>query len=359
MNRSFRFVVSGLCAAGVAVMPACTHMPNGNKAFSSFEQCMVANGIGSAVVGVGVGVVTTKLGAGSRGGIAAGLLTAGGALILSWQRCAAVYAVSHHEAAPDAASATAIAPVARPSLVIDTLSVRAGRPGQDLQTTVRYRLLLQDAHAKDVPVREVRVFRLPRMALDAQGRAVYTTAAGQPMFDKQGRPLLVGAPVDPDTLAWQDHPFPSDIVAQQGSRRADGMLPTVAEMSPGMPYRLRFELEAAGLRDAREVTFEFQPPGKGEFRQFDAAPPAAVRQTEAADTAAVAAPMPVLTVARATKLFDRQGRANGGGSGNVLAQLPVGARLEQVAPSQQGWMQVRTPAGTAGWARVDDLKGAP
>jgi hypothetical protein len=116
----------------VTYLASCTHMPSGQKAFDTFEQCIAAN-LGLATAGgFAIGALGKSLAkqiTGDRGTVNAVAVSAGVAAAVmigmtAWRKCAAVYNTSEPIAQPTSAQPPPAVQRRRPGLSLDKLDVR-------------------------------------------------------------------------------------------------------------------------------------------------------------------------------------------------------------------------------------------
>jgi DMSO reductase anchor subunit len=107
--RLFRRMTASV--ALLAYLASCTHLPSGQKAFDSFDQCIAANLGLAAVGGVAIGALgkaLTKQITGDKNtqnavGVSAGVAAAVMIGLTAWRKCAAVYNTSEPSAQPASA----------------------------------------------------------------------------------------------------------------------------------------------------------------------------------------------------------------------------------------------------------------
>lgn len=272
-----RHTTAVMLAALSLSFPACTTIPGGTKAFGSFGECMAANAAGVGAVTVLLDKLLLKENKSGRPVLLAAALAT---VALAWQKCGTAYqSISNTEVKTRDEAEREKRHTAGDKVVrIDDLRLTAGAPGQDLQSAIRYTVLSDDPGKKDIPVKETRIVRIPRL-VEREGTLYFADARDQPLTGADGRPIPVhgSASYDPDQLSYADVVLPADVVVRQGVRKADGLLPIPDDSRlQGLPCRFRFEVEAEGLRSEKELAFRFRRPGEAPARFNASAEPHAV-----------------------------------------------------------------------------------
>src|SRR5207249_4196626 len=120
--RMARRITAGVVLA--TYLASCTHMPTGQKAFDSFEQCIAANlgiaaGGGAAIGALGAAFarqITGDRSTAQKVGVTAGVAAAVMIGLTAWKKCAAVYNTSERVAQAPTAPPPAAAQRRRPGL---------------------------------------------------------------------------------------------------------------------------------------------------------------------------------------------------------------------------------------------------
>jgi len=358
-----RLTAAALLGAMLAAMStSCTHNPITNKPIAdTFEGCMGVN----TGLAIGLGFLVGKLTENKGAGVA----TALGTLLVAWHKCAQVHqkVVNTEEKSREEIQRGG---ASGPALRIDQLTLTVGTPGEDINSTARYTVLVNDPAKKDIPVRETRTILVPRVVQDAKGQLYYADAQDKPLLDTVGRPMPVNGKTrhDPDALVYKDYAFPVENVVKQGMRKADGLLPTPKDIPDSLPYRFHFVVEAEGQRAEKEVAFRFGKPGQ-------TAATFGARETPHVTTTTPATAKAPSASARSN---EAQPESAGGWSGSAMrsalretpggktiAQVPAGTLLVVVEGAADGakdakasnWVRVRTESGAVGWLRRTEIKG--
>lgn len=334
--------------AAATLLASCATQPMGdNKGkpiFESFQQCMVANGVGA----VAVGVLANKL----TGNKAVGVAAAAATLFVAWKACGQAHqrVTVKDERGRDAlvGSDPRFRTQGASVLTLDELEVSAPKAGEDITTRYRFGYTSPDAARKDIPARE---------------RFVY----------------MAGFTNDKGGQEFKEVEFQRDFVIQQGQRRHEHAVPSDASFGQFKPWKLRYQLEVDGRCLETEATFEVNgsTPGRAgparpcttpitaaatgskDASAAPAAPQSAARADAPAAAAAntAAAPVASARLARALRLQDRPaGKAIGKG-------LAAGAtvRILETSAVTSGnrsvnWVRVQPETGDAGWTLDSNLK---
>lgn len=334
--------------AAATLLASCATQPMGdNKGkpiFESFQQCMVANGVGA----VAVGVLANKL----TGNKAVGVAAAAATLFVAWKACGQAHqrVTVKDERGRDAlvGSDPRFRGQAGSVLTLDELEVSAPKAGEDITTRYRFGYTSPDAARKDIPARE---------------RFVY----------------MAGFTNDKGGQEFKEVEFQRDFVIQQGQRRHEHAVPSDASFGQFKPWKLRYQLEVDGRCLETEAMFEVNgAPGRaGPARPCTtpitaapaaatggkdvsaAAAPSAARADAPAVTAANAAAAPAASarLARALRLQDKPaGKAIGkglaaGATVHILETSAVTSGSRSV-----NWVRVQPETGDAGWTLDSNLK---
>ena len=316
---------------------------------------------------IGLGFLVGKL-TESKG---AGVATALGTMLIAWQKCAQVHQKvvnteekSRAEMQPGGATGSA--------LRIDQLALTVGPLGQDINSVVRYTVLANDPAKKDIPVRETRTIRVPKVVQDTQGRLFYADAQNKQLLDAAGKPMPVDSTVryDPNILVYDDDvSLHVDNVVKQGMRKADGLLPTPKDIPDSLPYRFRFVVEAEGQRAEKEVGFRFAKPGQaaasfGAQEKPSSASPTSPHVSKQAPSVAHKADIPPESAGGWSGSASRRAYLRKTPGGKTSAQVVAGTLLvvEDAAEGAKdaktsNWVRVRTETGAVGWLRKAEIKG--
>jgi hypothetical protein len=287
---------------------SCTHLPSGQKAFNSFDECMAAN-IGLAGLGgLGAGLLTaaiTKSVTGNKkaataAGIAVGVASALGIGLSAWKKCAAVYSTSE----PIVTQATPAQVQARrnPGLNLDTVAVAVeGKDDTPPTPTFQFSYAAQDAATKDIKAQFRHKVEIVRFKAQADESVVIVDSQDRPIMEDGEAVLLYNAhKIKRDRLAWVaiaeegKDDYVEDVVIQQGNSqkfRHKLMLPSREQLPLPIPVPMRYgvTVDVAGQKVAKSVDFLILP--SEDRPKVYTASGAAIRTASAAP-AAPAAPTP-------------------------------------------------------------------
>lgn len=324
--------------ATAALLSSCATQPMGdNKGkpiFESFQQCMVANGVGAVVIGV----LANKLTGSKAVGVAAAAVT----LFAAWKACGQAHqkVTVKDERGRDAllGSDPRFRGQGGAVLTLDELEVSAPKAGEDITSRYRFAYTSPDAARKDIPAKE---------------RFVY----------------MAGFTNDKGAQEFKEVEFQRDFVIQQGQRRHEHAVPSDASFGQFKPWKLRYQLEVDGRCLETEASFDVgsNTPGRaGPARPCTSATAAgaapapaatgakgmatAPSAAPAANTAptAAAAPAAEATLVRALRLQDKPGGVL------VGKNLPKGTPVRIIDTSQ-----LKTGARPVDWVRVQPVNGEP
>ncbi|MEF8728176.1 MAG: hypothetical protein V5B34_08180 [Accumulibacter sp.] len=206
-------VVATVMALGS--MTACAPITNAvRKTTNSFAECMAMGGVGSAVLGLAIGVVAGS----GEAGIVAGLA----GMLATWATCAESWKQVESSSVGNrdqALAKTRRRPVAPLEVTIEHFSISASKPGEDLVVDSGYVVLSNDADRKDIQLKTTWKFWIP--ATTADNKVIYP--------------------------ALQTVNFANDVTAQQGKRMDGGKLPTPAQIPGNPPWYVMYSVEGDGL----------------------------------------------------------------------------------------------------------------
>ena len=246
-----KFLTVGLAVSVCVPLTSCTVNPITNEKFASFGSCVATNILMSTLGGVAGRKILVETGV--KTATANTIAVAGTVLVAysAWQKCAQSFQEVKYSDEVARAAMPRVgpnAPESLPGIRIDELSVVATKWGEPLVTTARYTLLSADPNKVDIPVVEKRTF----------------ASLTQPDIP----------PAD----------FQNKIIANQGSRTANGKLdtpPDLAADSPNGPYKFTFEVQADGMTASKDVQYFFD--GK-KYSAIISAPVTAGSHTAKKDT---------------------------------------------------------------------------
>lgn len=335
--------------AAATLMASCATQPMGDSKgkpiFESFQQCMVANGVGA----VALGVLANKI----TGNKAVGVAAAAATLFLAWKACGQAHqrVTVKDERGRDAlvGSDARFRGQGASVLTLDELDVAAPKAGEDITTRYRFGYTSPDAARKDIPAKE---------------RFVY----------------MAGFTNDKGAQEFKEVEFQRDFVIQQGQRRHEHAVPSDASFGQFKPWKLRYQLEVDGRCLETEATFEVNSgtPGRAGPARPCAVPitPAATAGAKDASPAAAAAAAPQsagraaassapaatpeAAPARLARALRLQDKPAGKAIGKSLAAGATVRILETTAVTSGNrsvnWVRVQPDGGDAGWTLDSNLK---
>ena len=404
-------VVRRLTASVVLLtyLASCTHMPSGQKAFNTFEECIAAN-LGLATAGgLAIGALGKSLARQITGDTRAQnavAVTAGTAAavmigLTAWRKCAAVYNTS--EPIAQTASAPTPPPAAvqrqRPGLELERLQVRVeGTENDPPIPEFDFTYIAEDSAAKDIKARFRHKVEIVRFKADDKDKLILADDRGETLRDNSGRPIPLEAAMrmPRERLHWVTiaeegkDDYVEDVIIQQGQRasfRHKLQIPPRAQLPLPLPVPMRYTVtvEADQFKSTRTVDFALL--GTGERpKRFSAAiaqgnrQPAPVAAAPAVST--VAAPVAAPAVAQAeeprltpivaegfvaTHMLKRgvpvydEATAKRKSTGRLNKDTPV--RIEEhteftVSNKPVEWVKVVTRSGTGGWLQASELTEA-
>ncbi len=393
----------------VTYLASCTHMPSGQKAFDTFEQCIAAN-LGLATAGgFAIGALGKSLAkqiTGDRGTVNAVAVSAGVAAAVmigmtAWRKCAAVYNTSEPIAQPTSAQPPPAVQRRRPGLSLDKLDVRVEGTENDPpipEFDITY--VAEDAAAKDIKARFRHKVEIVRFKADDNDRLILADAAGETLHDGSGRPIPLEAAMrmPRERLHWVTiaeegkDDYVEDVVIQQGIRagyRHKLQIPPRAQLPLPLPVPMRYTVtvEVEQFKSARAVDFALLGTGerpkrfsavadRGSERQAPPAPPQAAQQAAPPPAAPIApaapaprteepkaAPAAAATFAathvlkRGVPVYD-EATAKRKSVGRLNKNTPV--RVEErtefkINNRTVEWVKVVTRTGAGGWLQGSEL----
>jgi hypothetical protein len=290
-------------------LASCTHLPTGEKAFKSFDECVGANMALAGLGGIGAGVLTaaiTRQVTGSKStaraaGVAVGIASAVGIGMTAWKKCAAVYSTS--EAVAPAGGAPARRP-ATAGLSMDALSVAVeGDENAPPVPAFEFSYAAPDPALKDIKAKFRHKVEIVRFKAQEDESIVVVDASDQPITEG-GKPILLqdAHKQRRDRLAWvaiaEDgrDDYVEDVVIQQGARqrfRHKLLMPNREQLPLPLPVPMRYgvTVEVGTQKVTRNVDFTLLQ-GSARPRTFAASGGAAVAaaSTELPPTASATAP---------------------------------------------------------------------
>ena len=390
----------------VAYLASCTHMPSGQKAFDTFEQCIAAN-LGLATAGgFAIGALGKSLAkqiTGDRGTANAVAVSAGVAAAVmigmtAWRKCAAVYNTSEPIAKPTSAQPPPAVQRRRPGLSLDKLDVRVeGTENDPPIPEFDITFVADDAAAKDIKARFRHKVEIVRFKADDNDRLILADAAGETLRDGSGRPIPLEAAMrmPRERLHWVTiaeegkDDYVEEVIIQQGIRagyRHKLQIPPRAQLPLPLPVPMRYTVtvEVEQFKSARTVDFALLGTGerpkrfsavaeqRGGERQASpaapqAAPPAAAPSAPVAPAPRVeepkAAPAATPTFAathvlkRGVPVYDEATvKRKSVGRLNKNTPVRVEERTEfRINNRAVEWVKVVTRTGAGGWLQASEL----
>ena len=397
LHHPLRRLLAGVVL--VAYVAGCTHMPSGQKAFDSFEQCIAGN-LGLATAGgIALGAlgkalarqVTGDSGVQNRVAAAAGVAGAVMIGLTAWRKCAAVYSKSEPVAQTVSYAAPPPAPAERrrPGFQFDRLDVRVeGTDNDPPIPEFEFVYTSDDAAARDIKAQFRHKVEIVRFKSDDNDQLILADASGGTMLEG-GRPIpLANAMRMPrDRLAWisiaEDgrDDYIEDVVIQPSrpsTFRHRLQVPPRAQLPIPLPVPMRYTVtvEAAGQKAARSVDFALLTTGERPRRFSSSAVPGSADRGPASPSlapVAAPAPAPVRAEERATaasKAFEVTHSARRGVPLYDQANVPrksiarisrgegihVEERLEvQTNNRPVQWIKVVTEDGKSGWLPASEV----
>lgn len=393
----------------VTYLASCTHMPSGQKAFNTFEECIAAN-LGLATAGgLAIGALGKSLARQITGDTRAQnavAVTAGTAAavmigLTAWRKCAAVYNTSEPIAQP--ASVPPAPPAAvqrrRPGLNLDRLEVRVeGTENDPPIPEFDFTYIAEDSAAKDIKARFRHKVEIVRFKADDNDKLILADDRGETLRDNSGRPIPLEAAMrmPRDRLHWvtiaEDgkDDYVEDVIIQQGQRAAFRhklQIPPRAQLPLPLPVPMRYTVtvEADQFKSARTVDFALLGTGGRPKRFSAAAAPGSSQPAAAVAAPAVATPAPSSPAtpaaraddpARAAPAAERfvathmlkrgvpiydEATAKRKSTGRLNKDTPV--RIEEhteftMNNKSAEWVKVVTRSGTGGWLQASELTEA-
>ena len=401
MNHWFRRSIAGIVV--VTYIAGCTHMPSGQKAFDSFEQCIAAN-LGLATAGgLAIGAlgkalarqVTGDRGTQDRVAAAAGIGAAVMIGLSAWKKCAAVYNRSEPVVQPVAATPPPAAPAQRRrGVLFERLDVRVeGSENDPPVPEFDFVYTADDPAAKDIKAIFRHKVEIVRFKTDENDQLVLADASGETLKDSSGRPIpLANAVRMPrERLSWVTiaeegrDDYIEDVVIQQGGRstfRHRLQVPPRAQLPIPLPVPMRYTVtvEVEGSRAARTVDFALLSTGERPRRFASSVAPGSGPADRPAAPASAAVPVsapstptvpvkaddakpasqafePSHTARRSVPLYDHANaprksvaRVNRGQHVSVDERMDVQTNNRPVQ-----WVRVVTDDGKSGWMPASEL----
>ncbi|CAN5399864.1 hypothetical protein BH11PSE11_BH11PSE11_14490 [soil metagenome] len=373
----------------IAFTVSCTHMPSGEKAFKTFDECVASNLALATLGGVGIGALAgafTKQATGSSSagrtvGAAAGIAAGAMIALTAWRKCAAVYNTSEavpqqggHQQAP-------LPPPAqrKPRLSLDKLDVRVEGSENDAPIPeFNFSFFSENPSAKDIKAQFRHKVEIVRFTAGDGDKLVLADAQGNPMSEG-GRqiPLENASRMSRDRLNWvtiaEDgkDDYTEDVIIQQGQRttyRHKLQVPPRAQLALPLPVPMRYSLtvQAEGMKSSRTVDFALLPTSDRPKRY--AAAGAVSSGESSSDTAiatrglsdkssSAASGASYVTKSRASLFSDTSPKRR------VVASLKPGTKVSisnrseiKAGGSSVEWAQVVPESGAGGWLPMSELK---
>lgn len=406
--RPFRRLTASVVL--LAYVASCTHLPSGQKAFDSFDQCIAGNlGIATAG-GLAIGALGKSLAKKITGdrtaqnviAVSAGAAAAVMIGMTAWRKCAAAYSTSEPVALPASGAAPpAAAQRRRPGLNLDRLEVHVeGTENDPPQPEFDFTYVAEDAAARDIKARFRHKVEIVHFKADDNDRLILADERGEAQRDSAGRPIPLEAAIrmPRERLHWVTiaeegrDDYVEDVVIQQGHRasfRHKLQVPPRAQLPLPLPVPMRYTVtvEVDQFKSARTVDFALlgtgerpkrfvaQAPHGGGERAPATAPPRSVPATPAprAEETRAAPPAPVVpppaaaapseafaathAVKRGVPIYD-EASARRKSVGRLTKDTPV--RVEERTQLKTGtrtveWVKVVSRTGTAGWLQAIEL----
>ncbi|CAG0967108.1 hypothetical protein MYXO_01088 [Myxococcaceae bacterium] len=376
----------------VAQVAACTHMPSGEKAFKSFDECVAANLGLAAVGGIAIGALAaaiTRQGTDHRRtsntvGVAAGIAATVMIGMVAWRKCAAVYSTSEVVAPPPAqpaqpAATPAAPPQRRKGLSVDRLDVQV--EGNDETPPVpEFAFTYGDENpaTKDIKAKFRHKVEIVRFKALDDDRLVLADANDKPVLDASGQPIGLDQAINMprDRLHWVTiaeegkEDYVEDVVIQQGrsaTYRHKLQIPPRKQLPLPLPVPMRYRLtvQVGDLKATRNVDFallraqdrpkRFSAAGG---QASNAATPVATRNVPAEASKPAEKDFAGTHVTkRAVAVYNRP-NAPRKALGNLPVKAPV--RVEEEKEIKVGgkavkWVKVSSKAGPTGWLAASEL----
>ena len=401
-SHPVRRMVAGLVL--ISYVAGCTHMPSGQKAFDSFDQCIAANlGIATAG-GVAIGALSKALARQITGdtslqnkvGVTAGVAAAVMIGLTAWRKCAAVYNKS--EAVVQTAAAAAPPPTAaqrrRPGVNFDRLDVRVeGTENDPPIPEFEFVYTAEDSAAQDIKAMFRHKVEIVRFKADENDKLVLADASGEALRGSDGKPIPLenAMRMSRERLSWVTiaeegkDDYVEDVVIQQGKRstyRHRLQVPPRAQLPIPLPVPMRYTVtvEAERHQSARTVDFALLTTGERPKRFAAAAaaagssgtpergmaPPAAASPaasgtaTRSEDVKPISTPQAfegTHSVRRGVPIYDQPnlprksvGRLNRGVPVRVEERTEVSTNGRGVE-----WMRIATEDGKSGWVPANEI----
>jgi hypothetical protein len=400
----------GFAASLIAVhVVSCTHLPTGEKAFKTFEECVGANLALAGLGGVGAGVLAgalTKSITGSKSaarnvGVAVGIASAVGIGMTAWKKCAAAYSTS--ESVAPAGSPPPRRP-ASAGLTLEALTVAVeGNEETPPVPAFEFSYAAPEPALKDIKAKFRHKVEIVRFKAQEDESIVVVDGNDQPITEG-GKPILLqdAHKQRRDRLAWvaiaEDgrDDYVEDVVIQQGARqrfRHKLLMPSREQLPLPLPVPMRYgvTVEVGAQKVSRNVDFVLLQ-GSARPRTFASGGGAARAEatTEAPETVAAApTPAPAVPLSPAPAGGDSRTaapvaapttRALGapvsggarmkrrvfifddfGAKRKPLAQLAaktpvtIVERITPSGPKPIAWVRISTAAGQTGWVQAAEV----
>ena len=308
----------------LAYLASCTHLPSGQKAFDSFEQCIAGNLGLAAAGGVAVGALgkaLVKQVTGDRNtqnavGVTAGVAAAVMIGLTAWRKCAAVYntsePIAQSASAPPPPPLPAAAERRSPGLNLSRLEVRVeGSENDPPIPEFDFAYVAADAAAKDIKARFRHKVEIVRFKADDNDKLILADAKGDTLRDSAGKtiPLEAAVRMPRDRLHWVTiaddgkDDYVEDVIIQQGQRasyRHKLQIPPRAQLPLPLPVPMRYSVtvEVDLFKSALAVDFTLLNTGERPKR-FAAAVAASVVERATAISPPAPAPAPVAPAPKA------------------------------------------------------------
>lgn len=387
-----RGVAASLIVAQVA---ACTHMPSGEKAFKSFDECIAANLGLAAVGGIAIGALAaaiTRQGTDHRGtsnavGVAAGIAATVMIGMTAWRKCAAVYSTSEVVAPPPQqpaapAGTPSAPPQRRKGLALDRLDVKV--EGNDESPPVpefSFNYGDDNPTAKDIKAKLRHKVEIVRFKALDDDRLVLADASDKPVLDASGQPIPLEQAINMprDRLHWVTiaeegkDDYVEDVIIQQGpsgTYRHKLQIPPRKQLPLPLPVPMRYRLtvQVGELKATRHVDFallraqdrpkRFSAAGGSQASAAPAGVGTRAIASEPGKTQAADKDFAATHVTKRTVTLYNQAATPRKSVGSL--QMKTEVRIEgeteiKVSGKAVKWVKVKNQKGVSGWLAAREL----
>lgn len=379
-----RRTIASVAAVGL-VIASCTHVPTGEKAFTTYGECMAANvGLG-AVIGIGTGVLIKKLTGSTAAAVATGVAASMGVGLVAWKRCAAVYSTTTttaQQSRDDLIASGRVVAKPAPALTVDEFGARVDRDAAVVHFDLGLTFIADSTEEKDVPMTIRHRLGIAKMK-ESGDTLILVDDADQPLRGANGQPIPTTAFATADgRIVYQDFYDKTDKeIIQQGSRKLVHELPTAIQ-GLRYPMPMRYTVTVNVGRFVSETTLDFYLPDARERPKTFAAKTPPATQAPApqpstaqaatprgtappattppkAETAAKPADKPVVRYVTQRAVTFYQAAGGGPQAGRFPANTLLQAGESKTIVSADGkpalWLKVSSAQGITGWIRRTDV----